>query len=93
MNFKNLKFTHISSASQLDGQLASQRVIRPGSTSATYGSRISIATQQIKGNRVGFTKLLEKVYPLRHGDSFYPVLVSFRLQIAHRKVRKLQKVL
>ena len=32
-------------------------------------------------------------YPLRHGASFYPLLVSFRLQITHRKVRNLQKVL
>ena len=29
------------------------------------------------------------VYPLRHGDSFYPLLVSFCLQITYRKVRDL----
>ena len=29
----------------------------------------------------------KNVYPLRHGGSFYPLLVSFCLQIAYRKVR------
>ena len=44
-----------------------------------------------KGNRIRFTKLVPKnVYPLRHGASFYHLLVSFLLQITYRKVRNLQ---
>ena len=40
-----------------------------------------------KGNRVRFMKLVrKKVYPLRHGASFYPFLFSNHLQ----KVRNLQ---
>ena len=49
MNFKNLKFTRISSASQP----ASQPAVRPGSASAT-----ALEFLHNKGNRVGFTKLL-----------------------------------
>ena len=45
MNFKNLKFTRISSASQ--------PAVRPGSDSAT-----TLEFLHNKGNRVGFTKLL-----------------------------------
>ena len=45
MNFKNLKFTWISSASQ--------PAVRPGSASATAPEFL-----HNKGNRVGFTKLL-----------------------------------
>ena len=48
-NFKNLKFTRISSASQQ----ASQPTVRPGSASAT-----ALEFLHNKGNRVGFTKLL-----------------------------------
>ena len=86
MNFKNLKFTRISSISQP----ASQPAIRPGSASAT-----ALEFLHNKGNCVGFTKLLfrKDVYPLRHGASFYPLLVSFRLHFTHRKVRNLKKVL
>ena len=43
-----------------------------------------------KGNRVRFiykTVVPKNVYPLRHGASFYPLLISFRLQIVYRKVR------
>ena len=32
----------------------------------------------------------KNVYPLRLGASFYPLLVSFHLQITYRKVRNLQ---
>ena len=32
----------------------------------------------------------KNVYPLRSGASFYPLLISFRLQITYRKVRNLQ---
>ena len=49
MNFKNLKFTRISSISQP----ASQPAVRPGSASAT-----ALEFLHNKGNRVGFTKLL-----------------------------------
>ena len=82
MNFKKLKFTRISSISQ--------PAVRPGSTSAT-----ALEFLHNKGNRVRFTKLLfrKNVYPLRHGASFHPLLVSFRLHFTHRKVRNLQKVL
>ena len=45
MNFKNLKFTCISSASQ--------PAVRPGSASA-----MALEFLHNKGNRVGFTKLL-----------------------------------
>ena len=45
MNFKNLKFTHISSISQ--------PAVRPGYTSAT-----ALEFLPNKGNCVGFTKLL-----------------------------------
>ena len=45
-----------------------------------------------KGNYIGFTKTvtLMNVYPLCHGVSFYPLLLSFHLQITYRKVRNLQ---
>ena len=46
-----------------------------------------------KLRRIYETVVLKNVYPLRHGASFYPSLVSFRLQITHIKVRNLQKVL
>ena len=36
------------------------------------------------------TAVLKKVHPQHHDASFYPLLVSFRLQITHRKVRNLQ---
>ena len=49
INFKNLKFTRISSASQP----ASQPAVRPGSASAT-----ALEFLHNKGNRVGFMKLL-----------------------------------
>ena len=52
-NFKNLKFTRISSASQLASQPASQPAVRPGSASAT-----ALEFPHNKGNRVEFTKLL-----------------------------------
>ena len=40
-----------------------------------------------KGDYVGFRKLvLMNIYPLCHGVSFYPLLLSFRLQIAYRKM-------
>ena len=68
-NFKNLKFTRISSASQPASrpasrpagqpagqpasQPASQPAVRPGSASAT-----ALEFLHNKGNRVGFTKLL-----------------------------------
>ena len=85
MNFKNLKFTNISSISQP----ASQPAVRPDSASAT-----ALEFLHNKGYRVGFTKLVPKnVYSLRHGTSFHPLLVSFHLQITHKKVRNLQKVL
>ena len=47
--FKNLKFTRISSA----GRPASQPAVRPGSTSA-----MALEFLHNKGNRIGFTKLL-----------------------------------
>ena len=42
-----------------------------------------------KGNCVVFTTLfvLNNVYPLRHDASFYPLLVSFHLQITYRKMK------
>ena len=49
MNFKNLKFTCILSASQP----ASQPAVRPGSASAT-----ALEFLHNKGNHVGFMKLL-----------------------------------
>ena len=49
MNFKNLKFTRIMSASQP----ASQSAVKPGSASA-----MALEFLHNKGNRVGFTKLL-----------------------------------
>ena len=33
---------------------------------------------------------MKNVYPLCHDVSFYPLLLSFRLQIAYRKVRNLR---
>ena len=36
------------------------------------------------------TVVLKKVYPQRHDASFYPLLVSFCLQIAYEKVRNLR---
>ena len=53
MNFKNLKFTRISSISQPASLPASQPAVRPGSASAT-----ALEFLHNKGNRVGFTKLL-----------------------------------
>ena len=32
----------------------------------------------------------ERLYPLRHGASFYPLLVSFHIQVTYIKVRILQ---
>ena len=32
----------------------------------------------------------KNIYPLQHGASFYPSLLSFYLQIVYRKVRNLQ---
>ena len=49
MNFKNLKFTRISSISQP----ACQPAVRPGSASAT-----ALEFLHNKGNHVGFMKLL-----------------------------------
>ena len=49
MNFKNLKFTHISTASQP----ASQPAIRSGSASA-----MALEFLHNKGSHIGFTKLL-----------------------------------
>ena len=43
--------------------------------------------------KVSFMKTVvpkKAVYPQRHDASFYPLLVSFRLQIAYRKVRNLR---
>ena len=34
--------------------------------------------------------VLKNVYPVRHGASFYFLLVNFHLQIAYRKARNLQ---
>ena len=64
-----LKFTHILSINQ--------PAIRPGSASAT-----ALEFLHHKGNCVEFTKLLfqKNVYPLRHGASFYPLLVIFHLK-------------
>ena len=44
------------------------------------------------GNSVGFMKpfLPKNVHLLRHGASFYPLLVSFRLQMAYGKVGNLR---
>ena len=53
MNFKNLKFTRISSISQPASQPDSQPAVRPGFASAT-----ALEFLHNKGNRVGFTKLL-----------------------------------
>ena len=57
-------------------QLACLPAIRPGCASATA----SVFTHN-KDNHVGFTKIVvpKNVYPLRHGTSFYPLLVSFHL--------------
>ena len=77
-NFKNLKFTRILS----DSQLASQPAVRPGSASAM--------TLEFLHNKVIYKTVVPKnVYPLCHGVSVYLLLVSFCLQIAHKKVRKL----
>ena len=86
MNFKILKFTCILSASQP----ASQPAVRPIFTSA-----MALEFLYSKGNHVGFNETVVpmNIYPLRHGATFYPLLVSFCLQITHRKVRNLQKVL
>ena len=46
-----------------------------------------------KGNHACWiykTVVLKNVYPLHHGASFYPLLVSLYLQITYRKVRDLQ---
>ena len=53
MNFKNLKFTHISSISQPVSQPESQPAIRPGCASV-----MALEFLHNKGNRVRFTKLL-----------------------------------
>ena len=57
MNFKNLKFTRISSINQPAGQPASQPAIRPGYTSAT-----ALEFLHNKGNHIGFTKLFGKTF-------------------------------
>ena len=76
MNFKYLKFTHICLS-------ASQPAVRPGCASAT-----ALEFLHNKGNH-NETVVLKNIYPLRHGASFYLLLVSFRLQIVYRKVRNL----
>ena len=43
-----------------------------------------------KSNHIGFMKLLKNVYQLNHGAFFYPLLVTFHLQITYRKVKNLQ---
>ena len=53
MNFKNLKFTCISSIGQPASQPARQPAVRPGSASA-----MALEFLHNKGNHVGFTKLL-----------------------------------
>ena len=40
--------------------------------------------------RIYKTVVPKNVYPQRHDASFYPLLVSFHLQIASRKVRNLR---
>ena len=72
----NLEFTRILSASQPAVRLGCTRCIAP-------------EFLHNKGNHVGLTKLLFQstyVYPLCHGASFCPLLVSFRLQIAYRNL-------
>ena len=36
------------------------------------------------------TVVPKNVYPLQHGAFVYPLLLSFHLQVAYRKVRNLQ---
>ena len=68
MNFKNLKFTSISSASQP----ASQPDVRPGCASAT-----ALEFLHNKGNHVGFTNCCsEKRLSTAPWCFFYPLLVN-----------------
>ena len=53
--------------------------VRPGSTMA----RAPVSSHN-KGNYK--TVVLKKVYPLCHGDSFYPLLVRFDLQTTYRNI-------
>ena len=46
--------------------------------------------RQYYGSSFYKTAVPKDVYPLHHGASFYPLLVSFRLQITYRKVRNSQ---
>ena len=76
--FKFPYFTTDSSALRPPGLPA----VRPGSTMA-----MAPVFHTIKSRRIYETVVPKNVYPLGHGVSFYPSLLSFRLQIAYRKVR------
>ena len=77
MNFKSTKFTHILFASQP----VIQPAVRPRCTALEF---LHNKVNHIK------TVVLKHIYSLCHGASFYPLLLSFCLQIAYRKVRNLQ---
>ena len=78
-NFKYLKFTCISSASQP----ACQPAIIPSCARC-----MALEFLHSKGNHI--TVVPKNFYPLCHGASFYPLLLSFHLQIAYRKGINLQ---
>ena len=54
------------------------------------GVQHGIFTQQRSSCCIYGTVVLKNIYPLHHGVSFYPLLLSFHLQIAYIKVRNLQ---
>ena len=80
-NIQNLKFLTLQHFCVPNGLTA----VKTGSTMA----RAPVFSHN-KGNGTRFTKLLFRRFPLHHGASFYPLLVSFCLQITYRKVRNLR---
>ena len=77
---QNLKFLTLKHFLLLDCQPA----VRPSSTIAM------VPVFSHNKGRIYETVVPKNVYPLHHGASFYPLLVSFCLQIACRKVRNLR---
>ena len=61
-------------------------VIRPSCSNAT--APVFHTTK--KSHWIYETVVPMNIYPLHHGVSFYPLLLSFHLPITHRKVRNLR---
>ena len=69
------------------------QILECGRDCCCKGDSVLSKNGLVLSRRIYETVLPKNVYPLCHGASFDPLLVSFRLQITHRNVRNLQKML